>query len=318
MHSVAHRLSAALIVIAVAFGMAACTRDAPPPAPKPPSAATQAFIAEHARWRQEADAQARDPEGYLSLIGLHWIEEGAHYIGASPRNGIRLSMGPDHVGMVERRGKRLRFVPERGVAMMLDGHPLTRGTTLRDDRAADGPSEVRFDDGKASLMVIRRGDRYALRVRHADAPALKGYTGLKFWPADPAWRVQARFVAHPPGTTLPIANIVGITEAMPNPGRLEFWAKGKPLRVEAIDGGDHLFLMVADRTSGHASYGAGRYLEVAKPDAQGRTWIDFNRATNPPCAYTAFATCPLPPNENRLDIPIEAGEKSYKPRAARA
>jgi uncharacterized protein len=124
-------------------------------------------------------------------------------------------------------------------------------------------------------------------------------------------------VPHPPGKTIAIVDIVGTSSAVPNPGAVDFTRDGKAYRVEALAGsGSELFLVLADRTSGHGSYPAGRFLDAAGPDLQGKVWLDFNRAYNPPCAFTTFATCPLPPPENRLDLAITAGEKTYLPHAA--
>ena len=124
--------------------------------------------------------------------------------------------------------------------------------------------------------------------------------------------LDARFVPHPAGRTIEIANIVGGTDPMPNPGVVEFSRNGVDYRLEALEGSDGgLFLILADRTSGHGSYGAGRYLDTAAPDAQGRVSLNFNRAYNPPCAFTDFATCPLPPPDNRLDLAVTAGEQAY-------
>lgn len=304
-------------LLAACLVLAACDRAPPPPRDTVDPAALQAFRTAHAAWAREYEASLKAPDGYPALVGLHWIGEGAHYVGNSPRNGIRIALGPAHLGMLDRRGTRVRFVPERGIALTLDGQPLRGATPLRDDRDPQGPSSIGFDDGQGAAWVIRRGDRLALRVRHEAAPSRTAFKGVAFWPVHPRWRVDGRFVPHAPGTTLPIDNIVGITDAVPNPGRVEFQLGAQALQLEALDhGGDTLQLIFADRTSGHGSYGAGRYLDIPRAGADGRVVVDFNRATNPPCAFTAFATCPLPPPANRLDARIEAGERD--PKAARA
>lgn len=124
--------------------------------------------------------------------------------------------------------------------------------------------------------------------------------------------MNARFVPHAPGKTLPIVDITGLTTQMPNAGALEFERDGRTWRLEALgEPGRELFVIFADRTSGHGSYPAGRYLDVAAPDANGQVQVDFNHAYNPPCAFTPFATCPLAPPENRLDLRIDAGEQAY-------
>jgi hypothetical protein len=276
-------------------------------------AKAQAFIASTQQaWRDERRAKLTQPDGWTSLVGLHWIDQGEHYFGSDADNGIRLAVGPAHVGMISRSGDRLRFVPEKGIALILDDQPLTGAVTLLSDADQQGPSKIGFDEGKGIITVIKRGDRYAFRVKHADAPTRTGFKGIEYWPGGDSWIVTAKYVPNPPGKTIPIANIIGTTESIPNPGALEFQREGKTYRIEALDEGDGgLSLVFADRTSGHGSYPAGRFLDVLKPDANGNVVLDFNKSYNPPCAFTAFATCPLPPPENRLDLEIVAGEKAY-------
>ncbi|HEY0661352.1 MAG TPA: DUF1684 domain-containing protein [Lysobacter sp.] len=292
--------------------LVACERSPNTPATADGNPVIDPFTREQQAWRDERKANLTKPDGWTSLIGLHWIESGAHYVGSDPDNGIRLAMGPAHLGLLDRKRESLRFTPEKDTALTLDGEPLEGGTNLRSDDAEGGPSKLAFDEGKGIATVIKRGDRYALRVRHADAPTRTGFKGIDYWPADTGWVVTGKFVPHPAGKTIPIANIIGTTDEVPNPGAVEFERDGQVFRLEALDeGGDELFLVFADRTSGKGSYPAGRFLDAPKPDAQGRMRLDFNKAYNPPCAFTAFATCPLPPNENRLDLAIHAGEKTY-------
>lgn len=275
--------------------------------------AQRAFAIEQQAWRAQRRASLLKPDGWPSVIGLHWLEERAHYVGSDADNGIRITMGPEHLGMIERKGGAIRFVPESGVPLTLNGEPLAGAVTLATDADPAGPSVIGFDDGKGQALVIRRGDRYALRVKHADAPTRTGFGGLEYWPASRAWRIEGRFVPHPLGRTIPVVDITGNTIAMKNPGAVEFERDGRRFRLEALDdGGGELFLIYADRTNGHGSYGAGRYLYAPLPDARGRVVLDFNRGYNPPCAFTAFATCPLPPPENRLDLAITAGERIYR------
>ncbi|MDR7099114.1 uncharacterized protein (DUF1684 family) [Lysobacter niabensis] len=275
-------------------------------------AKARAFAASQQAWRDERRAKLTQPDGWTSLVGLHWIDEGEHYFGSDPDNGIRLAAGPAHVGMISRKGDRLRFVPEKGALLTLDGQPLAGATTLRSDADDLGPSKLGFDDGKGVITVIKRGDRYALRVKHADAPTRIDFKGIEYWPGGDDWIVKARFVPNAPGKAILVANIIGITEDVPNPGAVEFQRDGKTYRIEALDEGDGvLSLVFADRTSGHGSYPAGRFLDAPMPDAKGNVVVDFNKSYNPPCAFTPFATCPLPPPENRLDLEVVAGEKAY-------
>ncbi len=302
------------VIALLAVALAACDRE--PPKPAGPTAAERAaraaFEQGEAQWRAQRRAELLATDGWTSLVGLHWITPGPHYIGSERDNGIRLTVGPGQLGMIDLRPPRIRFVPHRGTGLMLDGQPLRGATQLRADDAPEGASTIAFDEGKGLATVIRRGDRYALRVRHADAPTRTQFAGIDYWPGGRDWAINARFEPHAGARTIPIANIVGTIEPTPNPGAVVFDREGRTYRIEALQGSDGgLFLIFADRTSGHGSYGAGRYLDTAAPDAHGRVRLDFNRAYNPPCAFTPFATCPLPPPENRLDLAIRAGEKAY-------
>jgi uncharacterized protein (DUF1684 family) len=308
-----------LLIAAVLLALAACQREAGKPAAQmsaegAPSAGSAASVFAQAEqaWRDQRRERLLAPDGWTSLVGLHWIDPGSHYLGSAADNGIRLAMGPAHLGMIEIKGERIRFVPDKDAPLTLDEQPLAGATNLKTDMDENGPSVIGFDEGKGEATVIKRGDRFALRVKHADAPTRTGFTGLDYWPVDAGWKVQGKYVAHEPGRTMDVASIIGTIEPADNPGLVEFQRDGQTYRIEAIDEGDgRLFLVFADRTNGHGSYGAGRFLYAEKPDASGKVVIDFNQSYNPPCAFTAFATCPLPPPENRLDVAITAGEKAY-------
>lgn len=305
-----HRALLAIALLSSAF-LPGCG-DKEEAATATPSAEDVAFNAAQQAWREQRKADLTKPDGWTSLIGLHWIDPGSHYIGSDADNGIRLASGPAHLGLLTLKGDTLRFAGESKVAITLDGQPHKGAATLRSDADPAGPTVIGFDEGKGIATVIKRGQRYALRVKHADAPTRVGFAGLDYWPADRAWQIPARFIAHPAGKTLDVVNIIGTTDAIANPGVVEFQRDDKTFRLEALDEGDgKLFLILADRTSGQGSYGAGRYLYANMPDAQGQVLLDFNQAYNPPCAFTSFATCPLPPLQNRLDLQITAGEKAY-------
>lgn len=262
-------------------------------------------------WRAGRLADLTKPDGWASLVGFHWLDAGTHRVGSGVDNGIRTSMGPEYLGVFTVRGKQVGFVPD--VVVTVDGEPQIGAAALRVDSDAAGPSKLVFDGGKGLATVIERGGRLALRMKHADADSRLRFTGLEYWPGGRDWQVAARFVPHPPGKTLPIANIIGTTDLIPNPGAVEFERGGKTFRLEALDQGEGtLFLVFADRTSGHGSYSAGRFIDAPMPDPKGAVLLDFNQAYNPPCAFTPFATCPLPPPENRLDLAIEAGERTYR------
>lgn len=277
--------------------------------------ADAAFQAGQQAWRDRRIESLLQPDGWTSLVGLHWLELKAHYIGSGERigNTMRLAFGPARMGLVTRDDDgHYWFTPEQGVELDYNGEPMKGRVRLYDDHDGE-PAVIGFDAGKGKLTLLQRGGRHALRVRHADAPTRLHFAGLQYWPADPGWRIEGRFIAHAPGKTLPIGDIVGNRNDSPNPGAVEFERDGQRYRLEALGGPEGLSFILADRTSGHGSYPAGRYLDAEWPGADGKVVLDFNRAYSPPCAFTPFATCPLPPPENRVDLAITAGEKNYVP-----
>ncbi|OGT55667.1 MAG: hypothetical protein A3E01_17035 [Gammaproteobacteria bacterium RIFCSPHIGHO2_12_FULL_63_22] len=277
-----------------------------------------AYEKEIADWRAGRLQRLTKPDGWLSLVGMHWLEVGKTRVGNAADNGTRLAVGPPKIGLVglDRDGN-IEFTPESGVEILIDGQPATGPVKLVSD--ADGtPTVVGFNKGDASFIVIKRGGKYALRVRDALAPTRMNFPGIPSFDIDPSFRFNARFTAHPPGKKIDIVNILSMVEPMDNPGTVTFEKDGKSFTLEAVDEGDHqLFLIYADRTSGHESYPAARFLYAEYPDANGMTVVDFNKGYNPPCAFSEFSTCPMPPLSNRLDLVITAGEKKpYKPGAA--
>jgi uncharacterized protein (DUF1684 family) len=281
----------------------------------PPATASRVdnaeYVRDEQRWRSRQEALLREPYGWVSLIGLHWIELDAHFIGRAPGNGMRLPIGPDTLGLIKRKGEQVWFVPGSGVAINVDGVAVTGSVRMSSDRDPK-PTRIDFDDGKGQLTLIQRGDRLALRTRHAGAPARLQFSGLNYWPVEPSWRISGHFRRHAEGKTLSIMDISGFFAEQPNVGVIEFERDGRQFQLQAIGRpGGALFVMFADRTSGHGSYPAGRYIDAAAANADGSVVLDFNRAYNPPCAFTPFTTCPLPPQQNRLDLAVSAGEKHY-------
>jgi uncharacterized protein (DUF1684 family) len=197
--------------------------------------------------------------------------------------------------------------PDNG--FIVDDRPVSL-LQLKTD-ADDKPTLVRR--GSVSFQIIKRGDKLGLRVRDANNPPRANFSGLEFFPADPKWRIEARFEPYKPPKPTAIVNVLGMESDEASPGAIAFDIGGKTYRLDAITEKDEprLFMIFADNTRGKETYGAGRYLYVDPPDAAGRVVIDFNKAYSPPCAFTDFATCPLPPMQNILPFAIEAGEK-YK------
>lgn len=265
-------------------------------------------------WRHERQERLLRPDGFLSLVGLHWLNPGATYVGSAQDNGTRLALGPPQVGLLDvRKDGSVTLRVADGAEVTVDGEPAKGTVTLVPDSQGK-PTVVGFNRGDASFVLIERGGRFALRARNAMARTRTSFPGIDYFDIDPGFRFEARFEAHPPGKTIDIVNMLGMVEPMANPGRLLFEKDGKQYSLEALDEGDgELFFVFADRTSGHQSYPASRFLYAKPAGPDGKVVLDFNRAYNPPCAYTPYSTCPMPPPENRLDLAVTAGEKKPLP-----
>lgn len=261
-------------------------------------------------WRQKRLESLTADDGWLTLIGLFWLENGANPIGSDPTNRIILPAGkaPARLGVVTLEGGALRFEAAEGAEVLHAGQPV-RIMVLEPD-SSDEPTTL--DTGDLSLFVIERSGRFALRVRDRAHPARTSFNGIDHYPVDPVWRIAARFEPYEPPKSIPVPNVLGTVEEEPSPGAVLFEIDGKKLRLDALLGsGGRLFLLFADRTSGRETYGGGRFLYTEAPASDGTVSIDFNLAYNPPCAFTDFATCPLPPRQNRLPVAIRAGELTF-------
>ncbi|TBV74718.1 DUF1684 domain-containing protein [Pseudoxanthomonas winnipegensis] len=319
-HPAPRRLAAGLL-IALLSGTGAWAADLPKPGAASGQPNASAFAQAQAKFEQDYATGLRKPDGWPSVIGLHWIEPGKQSVGGADGNGIKLAIAPATLGVIEERGQTVYFTPAKAAAITVDGKPLDHEIALAPE-GHDGGTQLVYDGGKGKISLIKRADRLALRVRHADAPTRLNFAGVDFYPANPAWAIKARFHPNPPGTTLPIANIIGNVTDTPNPGYVEFEKNGKTWRLQALgDPSKSLNFIFRDGTSGKTTYPNARFLRTGPVAADGTVLIDFNRAYNPPCAYTAYATCPLPPRENLLSktadgqvaqLAVEAGEKKYR------
>ena len=301
----------------MALGLNACSNDSGPEeanANTAQNAAKLAYEKEIKKERNERLDRLQLPAGWLSLVGMHWIEVGTTRVGSGKDNGTKLAVGPARIGMLTlTKAGKITLQTERGSEITIDGKPASGTAHLLSDAdvGPDGkPTVVSFNNGDASFIVIKRGDRYALRVRDALAATRQQFPGIEYFDISKDYRFQATFIPNEPGKKIEIMNILGMVEQMSNPGQVVFNKDGKEFRLEAVDEGDgRLFLIFADRTSGHETYSAARFLYAKNPGGKGITVVDFNLAYNPPCAFTTFSTCPTPPLQNRLDLRIEAGEK---------
>ena len=276
------------------------------------AAAPGAFPGDLEAWKEWRAGRLQQPDSWLTLVGLAWLRDGDNPVGSDPAAAVRLPAGkaPAKLGTIRLAAGGATFVAEPGIAVTHAGAPVTTRLELADDAAQDGPTVLRH--GTLSFYVINRSGRLGVRIKDSEAAALRNFKGLDYYPADPKWRVEARFEPAPAGSKLEVPDTVGGIQAIDQPGWVTFALADGEHRLVALDdtGDGRLFLVFGDRTNGRETYGGGRFL-YTDPPAAGRVTIDFNRAYNPPCVFTPWATCPLPPPGNRLPVAIEAGEKKY-------
>jgi hypothetical protein len=268
------------------------------------------FRERNLEWRQRRLERLTEPYGWLSLIGLVILDPGtALTVGSAPDSDIVVPRGPARWGTlrVAGDGRSAAFdVAQPGGGVTVDGQPGPGG-----ELSVDG-EPTRVEAAGIRMHLVDPGGQLALRIRDPEAPTRQRFAGLDYFGLDPSWRVDAAFEPHPTGRTIRVANVMGQLIDEPNPGRVRFTRNGQTITLEAVLSGDEdeLFFIFADRTSGRETYGLGRFLYADLP-ADGRVMLDFNQAYNPPCAFNAYTTCPLPPPGNRVDAEIRAGEKEY-------
>jgi len=302
-----HR-SAPLLLIALLAAATLWAVDVKAPAPDRPDPA--AYRKEIEAWRKERAEGLKREDGWLTLVGLYWLQPGENRFGSDPGNPVILPKGksPAVAGVFVREGDAVTIRVEPGVAITADGGEVKPGMALAVD--ADGKPTM-LELGSLKFYLIKRGDRLGVRIKDRENPTLAAFKELDNYPIQPAWRIVARFEPYK-DKKIPITNIVGQVQDNPSPGAVVFDRGGKTYRLDALEGSPEggLFLLFGDKTNGKETYGAGRFLDT-DPPKDGKVVVDFNTAYNPPCAFTAFATCPLPPPQNKLPIAVGAGEKKF-------
>lgn len=249
---------------------------------------------DYAAWRAHRQERLRQPNGWLTLVGLFWMEKGDNTLGSSRECTFRLESGPAHLGTYRWDGKKLTWLSENR-------------ETVCDPEEKEGATV--WKNGSISWYTIRRDGRLGLRVKDNDSPVRRDWKGLEFYPADPSWCLSGNFKPYPAPREMRVESVIsGLEEVSQSPGEIEFEHNGKRYSLQVSSEGSGFSLMFGDRSNGHGSYGAGRFLDVGAADAQGKVVLDFNKAYNPPCCWTPYATCPLPTAQNRLDFEVTAGE----------
>ena len=261
-------------------------------------------------WRAKRVERLKAPTGWLSLIGLHWLKDGKNTVGAAKENDIVLGAGPARLGVITLKSGKATIELDPRTNATIDGKPQKTAELLDDKH--EQPTTVAF--GSASFYVIDRDGKKALRVKDSEAQTRKHFVGIDYYPIDPKWRVEAKWVEYKPPHTLEIPTVLGTVDKMPVPGKAVFERDGKTYELLPVleePDAKEIWFIFADKTSAKETYGGGRFLYADMPK-DGKVVIDFNKAYNPPCAFTPHATCPLAPPENRLAIPVTAGEKKYR------
>ena len=248
-------------------------------------------------WQKHREAGLRAPDSWLALVGLFWLKPGSNSIGSADGNDFVLPQdaAPAHTGRIRLDGKTVTYTQADGKSRQL---------SYSDD---DDKPDIAHA-GRVAFYVIKRGEKLGIRAKDSESPVMKNFTGTTFFPINPALHFRAKLI--PDVKKVPILNALGQTDFEESPGRVEFSYQGKTFRLRPIYEGKTLFFLFKDPTNRVNTYQAGRMLNTPLP-VDGVVDLDFNRAYNPPCTFTPYATCPLPPKQNTLPFAVDAGEKRY-------
>lgn len=258
-------------------------------------------------WQQHREAGLRSETGWLTLAGLFWLKQGGNSIGSGDTSDFLLPKdAPSQVGIFQVSGKNVTFTSLAGEHLTINGKTVSGPVTLKHDEDDDKSDQIQI--GPVRFYVIDRNGRLAVRVKNRNSPALREFKGTRFFPIDESFRFDAKFTSAPEKISMP--DVLGQTEMQESPGIVEFQYQGQSYKLRPIYEGKTLFFVFKDLTSKTETYQPGRELNTPLPK-NGKVALDFNKAYNPPCAFTPFATCPLPPKENILPVRIKAGELRY-------
>ncbi len=269
-----------------------------------------AALADIETWRQKRFADLKQPDSWLTLAGLYWLKEGENRFGGDAGNDLLFpDKAPPQIGSFWMEDSLVRMETAPGVEVRHDGEPVT---SIEMDPGGES-ARVILEWGSLSWFAIKRDYGIGIRLKDSESPALAAFDGIGSFPVDLAWRLDGRFESYDPPKTVYVPTVLDTEAEYTVPGAMAFDVEGETYRLDITgEPADSAFFVIfADKTNGPETYGGGRYLWVEAPDDDGHMTIDFNKAYNPPCVFTPYATCPLPRPENHLSIRIEAGEKTY-------
>lgn len=261
-----------------------------------------------AKWRTAHEKEINSESGWLTVAGLFWLKDGVNTVGAGSSYDVALpeSFKQGKFGEIVFQNGTADLKVENGVEAASGGANVSSVSLVSDE---NGKPTI-ITSGGLSFFLIKRENRFGIRLKDKNSPKKLEFKGLHWFPIDKSLQVTAKFEAFDESKEVEIPNVLGGTFKMKSPGVLKFKLKGKNYSLQPVEEEDKLFIIFRDLTSKTETYGAGRFLYADKP-VNGKVTLDFNRAENPPCAFTPFATCPLPPQQNRLEVEIKAGEKRF-------
>jgi uncharacterized protein (DUF1684 family) len=262
-------------------------------------------------WHQKRIEGLKAPDSWLSLAGLFWLKDGENRFGTDPSNDVVFpeDNAPAEMGVFILDNGRVTVKVNEGVEIRHDKEPVTT-LEMKSDMTGD-PTFLNY--GTLSWFVIQRGDQIGIRLRDSANPKIAGFQGIERFPVSEKWRIEARFEPYDSVKTIAVPTVLGTISESPCSGALVFDIDGREYSLDPIaeEGGNGYFIIFGDDTNGTETYGAGRFLSASAAGPDGKVILDFNKAYNPPCAFSPYATCPLPPEQNILPLAVKAGEKAY-------
>lgn len=260
-------------------------------------------------WHEKRISDLKADDGWLNLVGLHWLNAGINTFGSGEKNDIVFPAGSiaEEAGYFLVKDRQVTLVVNKGATVSIGQKAVSKEIIFHPD-SARAPL---VESGTLRWNIIKREDKLGIRLRDLASEAVKSFKGIDRFPINPAYQLTGQFEKGDSSRTIDITNVLGQVTAQRSPGTVIFEWDGVKHQLDVLDGKNEFFLVFADATSGKETYGSGRFLYIPKPGADGVVTIDFNKAYNPPCAFTPYATCPLPPKQNILPIEINAGEKNY-------
>ncbi len=267
------------------------------------------YISQIKEWHNKRIENLKKENGWLNLVGLFKLKQGENKLGSNKTNDVIFPEGkaPSYLGVITLKDSIATVRVEKVFDVKYGGIPIST-LELKNDMQGT-PTVLAY--GSLRWFIIKRSGDYYVRIRDVDAPFVKSFKGINTYPINSDWKLEARLVPYNPPKKVSIANILGKMEEDVSPGYLVFTKDGKEYSLQALIEDDKYFILFADETSGDETYGAGRFVYADKADSNGKTIIDFNKAYNPPCVFTKYATCPLPPKRNHLKMKVPAGELTF-------